>query len=344
MALTGELSDLSLAELIEFFCNQRKTGRLKVIYPHLPGYFYIQAGALVDARIGSLSGIDAIYYALTLPNASFSFDAEYDAEQRTIHQPWTQVVLEGLRRMDEGIAPESPINKEELPDENDLEEAFESVLAEGDREASALPMAMTVDSMASGGSRRKTFFVAAAIVALMCVAATVVLTNRYARAESTASIPPLVLSDMGENRSDASAGVAPDSPAQQLAETSVSDQGMTEESSAHASDGSLRLLREREARERERRKAEELTDSWPAKTVAPAESPAPSPSAAVANATKKPEAPKAGPKTATVQVTYDEAGRVTQASGSDPTALRIARQKRFPSGKPGTTTITIPIN
>ena len=32
-------------------------------------------------------------------------------------------------------------------------------------------------------------------------------------------------------------------------------------------------------------------------------------------------------------VTYDESGRVTQASGGDPNALRIARQKRFPPGK-----------
>ena len=29
-------------------------------------------------------------------------------------------------------------------------------------------------------------------------------------------------------------------------------------------------------------------------------------------------------------VTYDESGRVTQASGGDANALRIARQKRFP--------------
>jgi len=29
MALTGHLSDLSLSELIEFFCNQRKTDSLK---------------------------------------------------------------------------------------------------------------------------------------------------------------------------------------------------------------------------------------------------------------------------------------------------------------------------
>src|SRR5439155_863150 len=73
MPLTGELSDLSLAELIEFFCNQRKTGRLKVIYSSGPGYFYLQSGSVVHARIGALRGIEAVYYALTLPNASFTF-------------------------------------------------------------------------------------------------------------------------------------------------------------------------------------------------------------------------------------------------------------------------------
>ena len=61
-------------------------------------------------------------------------------------------------------------------------------------------------------------------------------------------------------------------------------------------------------------------------------------------AAKSPAATNAGAKRVTVQVTYDENGRVTQASGGDPTALRIARQKRFPAGKPGSATITIPIN
>src|SRR5262249_57703164 len=54
--------------------------------------------------------------------------------------------------------------------------------------------------------------------------------------------------------------------------------------------------------------------------------------------------PSSGSKKVTVQVTYDENGRVTQASGGDPTALRIARQKRFPAGKPGPATITIPMH
>ncbi len=105
MALTGHLSDLSLSELIEFFCNQRKSGRLKVLYPQGAGYFYLQSGSVVDARIGVLHGIDAVYYALTLPNAEFEFSVDAEASNRTINQPWTQVVLEGLRRLDENIAP-----------------------------------------------------------------------------------------------------------------------------------------------------------------------------------------------------------------------------------------------
>lgn len=334
MALSGELSDLSLSELIEFFCNQRKTGRLKVIYPHLPGYFYIQAGALVDARIGTLSGIDAVYYALTLPNASFTFDMEIEVEQRTIHQPWTQVVLEGLRRMDEGISPEPPLNKEELPDEHDLEEAFESVISHTDNEQSAGPMAMTVGSMAAGGgSKRKVIFGALAIMVLGIVALGVIVTNRFASAESTAAIPPVAVSDTSAessaNTTDDNAGA---STTTQIAEAEPSNQATVES-------GAAAQLRDHEARERERRRAaEERADARMATDAqtAPATTPA--------DALKKPDAPKAGPKTVTVQVTYDEAGRVTQASGSDATALRIARQKRFPSGKPGTTTVTIPVN
>src|SRR5262249_14055742 len=108
MALTGELTDLSLAELIEFFCNQRKTGRLKVVYPTGPGYFYLQSGSVVHARVGELKGIEAVYFALTQRNASFTFSPAFEAPEHTINQPWTSVVLEGLRRMDEGIRPPNP--------------------------------------------------------------------------------------------------------------------------------------------------------------------------------------------------------------------------------------------
>ena len=77
MALTGQLNDLSLSELIEFFCNQRKTGRLKVDYALAPGVFFIKEGELVDAKIGALNGAEAIYFALTLPSAAFDIQSQF---------------------------------------------------------------------------------------------------------------------------------------------------------------------------------------------------------------------------------------------------------------------------
>jgi hypothetical protein len=111
MALTGELSDFSLAELIELFCNQRKSGLLKVNYSPAPGLFYIKEGELVDARLGILNGEEAVYSALKLPNAAFRFSSDIAPLSRTIQEPWTRIVLEGLRRMDEESV------REETPEE-----------------------------------------------------------------------------------------------------------------------------------------------------------------------------------------------------------------------------------
>src|ERR1051325_10616041 len=135
MALTGHLSDLSLSELIEFFCNQRKSGRLKVLYPRGAGYFYLQTGSVVDARIGVLHGIEAVFFALTLPNAEFEFSVDVEAKTRTINQPWTQVVLEGLRRLDENIPPgiAFPPGYEAEPDELARAPVDEDVKAEVER-------------------------------------------------------------------------------------------------------------------------------------------------------------------------------------------------------------------
>src|SRR3569623_967840 len=121
MALTGHLSDLSLSELIEFFCNQRKSGRLKVLYPQGAGFFYLQAGSVVDARIGVLHGIEAVIFALTLQNAEFEFSADVEAKTRTIYQPWTQVVLEGLRRLYVNFAPGVAFPAYYVPEPDELE-------------------------------------------------------------------------------------------------------------------------------------------------------------------------------------------------------------------------------
>src|ERR1051325_8246901 len=165
MALTGHLSDLSLSELIEFFCNQRKSGRLKVLYPRGAGYFYLQTGSVVDARIGVLHGIEAVFFALTLPNAEFEFSADVEAKSRTINQPWTQVVLEGLRRLDENIAPGIAFPTDYVSEPDELAGTPVRVQTSEDVEKSLAPAFLSLEK--EGGSSRKPLFVGAIAVAVL---------------------------------------------------------------------------------------------------------------------------------------------------------------------------------
>jgi len=353
MALTGELSDLSLAELIEFFCNQRKTGRLKVIYPIGPGYFYLQNGSVVHARIGELRGIDAVYCALTLSNASFTFSPAFEAPEHTINQPWTSVVLEGLRRMDEGILPPNPFPEESSEPVETIKAAEPDVVIELEEPPQdladpkpapiELPIAAPVEmpvflAEAENQSRRKMkpLTLAAVVFAVLLVLAGIgVPWGMYARNKAARlAAEPGTLPAASAETSAPVPSTNETSPAPTPDETVVPP--------ANSAEAEQFAKRQREARAKERAKAQEGAAPALANTVQPAANS--TSSSANPNSPKTQSSPQTAGKKVTVQVTYDENGRVTQASGGDANALRIARQKRFPAGKGGSATVTIPIN
>jgi uncharacterized membrane protein len=323
MALTGHLSDLSLSELIEFFCNQRKTGRLKVRYPKGAGYFNLQTGSVVDAKIGVLRGIDAVYYALTLPNAAFEFSASAEATERTINQPWTQVVLEGLRRLDEGMIPPEAFPPGFVA-ENTVVETDDLDVDSSSARAWHVPAFLSMMSRESMSWRKPLIAGAVAVAVILSVAAIGVPAGWYGRSKPVAS-----------NQPDSSAS----SQSQPAATTdSATAKSGSSETEARATDAAALAAKRQREKERAAKAREERAN---AATGNASPKPALSPAS---QSTSSDVASKPGPKKATVQVTYDESGRVVQASGADATALRIARQKRFPPGKAGTATITIPIN
>ncbi len=315
MALTGHLSDLSLSELIEFFCNQRKTGRLKVLYPQGSGYFYLQTGSVVDARLGVLRGIDAVYYALTLPNAKFEFSGSSESAERTINQPWTQVVLEGLRRLDEGITPDEAFPVGYLIENIDKEEpavvvASPPVVEVAIEQESHIPAFLSFMNPESI-SKRKPLFAGAVVVALLASVAVIgVPAGWYGHPKAAVAV-----SQPTEPVAAESQPVSSSSPEVATPEVAAKD-SHTEDAAALA----LKRQHEKDRAKAREGKANLLNQS----------------------ATSAPAA--GGQKKVTVTVTYDESGRVIQASGGDPSALRIARQKRFPPGKGGSATVTIPIN
>jgi hypothetical protein len=313
MALTGHLSDLSLSELIEFFCNQRKSGRLKVLYPKGAGYFYLQSGSVVDARIGLLHGIDAVYYALTLPNAEFEFSVDAEPVNRTINQPWTQVVLEGLRRLDEGITPGMAFPPGYVAEPDELESTSSSAVDPSEAHRSFAPSFLNLVGKDTITKRKPLFIGAIAVAVVGSVAAIGVPAGWYKHSK-----PAVVAAD--------TATIA--TPTPQNTPTAVPEPTSTvaaAEPTPNAEDtAAQQLKRQREKEKKAREKAAE---------------------GALAGTSANPvETGKPGAKKVVVTVTYDDSGRVVQASGGDATALRIARQKRFPPGKPGSATITIPIN
>src|SRR5580765_127253 len=301
MPLTGELTDLSLAELIEFFCNQRKDGRLEVVSDDGAGHFYLSAGAVVHAEIGVLRGIEAIHFTLTLPNASFTFASGVDAPEQTIDQSWQSVVLEGLRLMDEGVKPPNA-----FPEKNGARKngAKKKVAKPVESLVEEIPSADAIDSaqqlttvgdisigrasVRADPARLPSFLIeaentrsvygpwklAAVLMAMILVLAVIsVPWGWYARSKA----------------------------AKNVAETNAANESPSPVNEPTA---------------------------LPSVTDLSAGQPSPLPAS----------------REVTVQVIYDDTGRVTDAFGADAAALKVARQKRFPAGKAGTATITVPSN
>lgn len=356
MAFTGQLNDLALSELIEFFCNQRKTGRLKVDYALAPGVFFIKDGDLVDAKVGALNGTEAVFFALTLPSASFDFSAGMQSSRRTINDSWASVVLEGLRRIDEGIMPDASqafASEEEIDEAtieylNCIETAKEDAAtaargaakkSEAADDSFPLPMSQTLEATSAQGGKKK-FVVAGVVAALViaCVVAAVPLSKRFSRSSASSTPAPVAAPstpDASSAQGDNSANATPDASTDPNAATATTDAAANEAAAVAA-------RREREARLERQRKLEAKRDA-----AQEASNDATAPEAAA------PKPIPVGPKTVRVSVAYDEAGRVTQTSvvGSSPgaeayasTAVRVARGRRFPAGKAGSAVVTIPIN
>src|SRR5215216_2405357 len=101
MVLTGHLDDYSLPGLIKMLHGQRKTGRLQIEYAESPAAFYFEEGRLVDAKIGDLRGLEALYLALSLPGASFNFNPLIKPPERTFAER-EQKFIQGLLEAPDG--------------------------------------------------------------------------------------------------------------------------------------------------------------------------------------------------------------------------------------------------
>ena len=92
VVLTGHLDDRPLPELVRTLRAQRKTGRLQIEYPDGPAAFFFEDGQIVDAQMGSLRGLEALYAAVELRGGSFNFNPLVRPPERSIDRQQQQFI------------------------------------------------------------------------------------------------------------------------------------------------------------------------------------------------------------------------------------------------------------
>lgn len=101
--LSGALRDMGLPEVVQVLGQSRKTGQLRVTSGAASGEMQFDAGNIVHAVFGSQKGDAAFYSMLRLTDGDFAFDPNVKTTERTLAASTESLLLEGMRRIDEGL-------------------------------------------------------------------------------------------------------------------------------------------------------------------------------------------------------------------------------------------------
>ena len=113
MALSGSLREIGPTDVIQLIAMGRKTGILTVSDAGEVISVYFRDGGVCHAVSGGLEGPEVVYELLTRSSGKFSFDATDLTCPSTIHESAENLMLEGVRRIDQWSR-----MKEVLPPEN----------------------------------------------------------------------------------------------------------------------------------------------------------------------------------------------------------------------------------
>ncbi len=101
--LSGALRDMGLPEVVQVLGQSRKSGQLRVTSGIVFGEMHFDAGNIVHATFGTQKGDAAFYSMLRLTDGDFAFDPNVKTTERTLAASTESLLLEGMRRIDEGI-------------------------------------------------------------------------------------------------------------------------------------------------------------------------------------------------------------------------------------------------
>lgn len=108
MPLSGTLQDLSLPSLIQLQCGEQRPAEVRLTRRGREAILGFANGELIHARVGSRTGDEAIYELVGWDNAEFQVTYSISPLEQNVLTPWTALLLEGMRRLDETRAQRNP--------------------------------------------------------------------------------------------------------------------------------------------------------------------------------------------------------------------------------------------
>lgn len=101
--VSGSLREMGLPDIVQVLFHGRKTGNLRVKSNGKSGEIHFLEGAIANAVLGSLSGVDAFYAMVRFTEGEFALDPSFIPPKRLVQESAEALLLEGMRRMDEGL-------------------------------------------------------------------------------------------------------------------------------------------------------------------------------------------------------------------------------------------------
>jgi CRP-like cAMP-binding protein len=102
--LSGNLKFLSLGDVLQFLGSNASTGILRISskYVQDPGLIYFVKGNPINAKVGHLTGLDAVNSFFGWTDGEFEFSEEEVTVDAVIKKSRMEIILDGLSMLDDG--------------------------------------------------------------------------------------------------------------------------------------------------------------------------------------------------------------------------------------------------
>jgi predicted regulator of Ras-like GTPase activity (Roadblock/LC7/MglB family) len=132
MGMTGNLTGLAAADLIQLNCVDQKIARLQIKHENQNAEIFFSGGQIVHAVSGAQKGEEVVYQVLGWNEGDFSLDNDIKSSETTIQRSWPSLLLEGARRLDENELTQTLVKIDHEPELKEIKMAqkFEEILTE----------------------------------------------------------------------------------------------------------------------------------------------------------------------------------------------------------------------